>query len=245
MMCKIFSFFILMLLSPFAFSNTNFFNDSNVIHEEHFFSLPINILLIITFLSFLASLIFATTSFTRIIIVFSLLRNALGTPYAPPNQILLGLSLILTFFIMQPTFNDMYEKAYLPFSEKKINIITAFSEASKPLKIFMLKQIHPSNLQFFYNLSKKNFHYKKSFSNVPMYIVMPAFILSELQTAFKIGFIILMPFLMIDLIVSSILMSLGMMMVPPSTISLPIKLMFFVLVNGWQLLIGSLANSFH
>ncbi|CAL4318676.1 Flagellar biosynthetic protein FliP [Buchnera aphidicola (Eriosoma lanigerum)] len=206
-------------------------------------SLPIQTLIFITSLTFLPAVLLMMTSFTRIIIVFGLLRNAIGTPYAPPNQILLGLALFLTFFIMHPVFDKVYKEAYLPFTQDKISIDIAFQKGAQPFKKFMLKQIRKPDLELFSKLA-----HISSFSNlndIPMRVVVPSFITSELKTAFQIGFTIFIPFLIIDLVISSVLMALGMMMVPPSSISLPFKLILFVLVDGWKLLVNSLAQSFY
>ncbi|XBC44656.1 MAG: flagellar type III secretion system pore protein FliP [Buchnera aphidicola (Schlechtendalia peitan)] len=205
-------------------------------------TLPLQILVFITSLTFIAPAILMMTSFSRIIIVFSLLRNALGTPYSPPNQILLGLSLFLTFFIMSPVFNKIYTDAYLPFVENKINMNVAIEKGIKPLHKFMIKQTRENDLVFFSKLAHMSSYSNKE--EVPMRVLLPSFVTSELKTAFQIGFTIFIPFLIIDLVVASVLMALGMMMVPPSTISLPFKLMLFVLVDGWQLLITSLTQSF-
>ncbi|MDE5285510.1 MAG: flagellar type III secretion system pore protein FliP, partial [Buchnera aphidicola] len=206
-------------------------------------SLPIQTLIFLTFLTFLPAILLMMTSFTRIIIVFGLLRNALGIPYAPPNQILTGLALFLTFFIMSPTLDHIYQDAYVPCSQDKINMKNAIFKASIPIRKFMLYQTRVSDLELFSKLAHVSAYKKKS--DIPMRILLPSFITSELKTAFQIGFTIFIPFLIIDLVVASVLMALGMMMVPPSTISLPFKLMLFVLVDGWKLLIHSLVQSFN
>ncbi|QCI19664.1 flagellar biosynthetic protein FliP [Buchnera aphidicola (Brevicoryne brassicae)] len=206
-------------------------------------SVPVQTLVFLTSLTFLPAFLLMMTSFTRIVIVFGLLRNALGTPYAPPNQILIGLALFLTFFIMSPTFDKIYQEAYVPFSEEKISMEDAITKGSIPLKKFMLNQIRIPDLELFSKLAHISSYKNKD--EIPMRILLPSFITSELKTAFQIGFTIFIPFLIIDLVVATVLMALGMMMVPPSTISLPFKLMLFVLVDGWQLLISSLAQSFN
>ncbi|AHG60286.1 Flip [Buchnera aphidicola str. G002 (Myzus persicae)] len=206
-------------------------------------SIPVQTLVLLTSLTFLPAFLLMMTSFTRIIIVFGLLRNALGTPYAPPNQILLGLALFLTFFIMSPTFDKIYKDTYIPFSQEKINMEDAIIKGSAPLKEFMLNQTRIPDLELFSKLAHIASYENKN--EIPMRILLPAFITSELKTAFQIGFTIFIPFLIIDLVIASVLMALGMMMVPPATISLPFKLMLFVLVDGWQLLITSLAQSFN
>ncbi|HBT30295.1 MAG TPA: flagellar biosynthetic protein FliP [Erwinia persicina] len=206
-------------------------------------SLPVQTLVFITSLTFLPAILLMMTSFTRIIIVFGLLRNALGTPSAPPNQVLLGLSLFLTFFIMSPVFDKIYTDAYLPFSEDKISMQDAIEKGAQPLREFMLRQTREADLALFARLA--NTPPLAGPEAVPMRILLPAYVTSELKTAFQIGFTVFIPFLIIGLVVASVLMALGMMMVPPATISLPFKLMLFVLVDGWQLLVGSLAQSFY
>ncbi|CAL4318709.1 flagellar type III secretion system pore protein FliP [Buchnera aphidicola] len=244
-----FNFFPLFYFFSFFFSSSVYGKNSNAIldnvlnNNNEYFSSSIKIFIIIALLTFFPAVLLMMTSFTRIIIVFSLLRNALGIPYSPSNQIIIGLSLFLTFFIMSPVFNQSYNEAYIPFIENKISIKKTFHKSIKPFKEFMLNQVKESDLIAFSNISH-TFVFKKK-ADVPMNILLPSFIISELKTAFQIGFTIFIPFLIIDLVVASVLMSLGMMMVPPSTISLPLKLMLFVLVDGWQLLVLSLVNSFN
>ncbi|MBS0856696.1 MULTISPECIES: flagellar type III secretion system pore protein FliP [unclassified Tatumella] len=204
--------------------------------------LPVQTLVFIGALTLLPAALLMMTSFTRIIIVFGLLRSALGTPSAPPNQVMLGLALFLTFFVMSPTLDQVYQQAWLPFSENRLPAGEALAAGSRPLARFMLKQTRESDLALFVRLAKHPPIQRPE--DVPMRILVPAYITSELKTAFRIGFTVFIPFLIIDLVVASILMALGMMMVPPATISLPFKLMLFVLANGWQVLIGSLAQSF-
>jgi len=206
-------------------------------------SLPVQTLVFITSLTFLPAILLMMTSFTRIIIVFGLLRNALGTPSAPPNQVLLGLALFLTFFIMSPVIDKIYTEAYQPFSESKISVDVALEKGAQPLKEFMMRQTREADLALFARLA--NPPPLAGPEAVPMRILLPAYVTSELKTAFQIGFTIFIPFLIIDLVIASVLMALGMMMVPPATIALPFKLMLFVLVDGWQLLVGSLAQSFY
>ncbi|MBP2167163.1 flagellar biosynthetic protein FliP [Erwinia toletana] len=206
-------------------------------------SLPVQTLVFITSLTFLPAILLMMTSFTRIIIVFGLLRNALGTPSAPPNQVMLGLALFLTFFIMAPVFDKIYQDAYLPFSEDKISMEVAIDKGAQPLREFMLRQTREADLALFARLA--NTPPLAGPEAVPMRILLPAYVTSELKTAFQIGFTVFIPFLIIDLVVASVLMALGMMMVPPASIALPFKLMLFVLVDGWQLLVSSLAQSFY
>ncbi|WP_026687833.1 flagellar type III secretion system pore protein FliP [Azovibrio restrictus] len=206
------------------------------------YTLTIQTLLTLTALSFIPATLLMMTSFTRIIIVFSLLRHALGTQTAPPTQILVGLALFLTFFIMAPVAERVYNEAYLPLSENRINIMEAADRASVPVKAFMLKQTRESDLALFARLA--NIDKIEKPEDTPMRVMVPAYVTSELKTAFQIGFVVFIPFLVIDMVVASLLMSMGMMMMSPVIVSLPFKIMLFVLVDGWQLLIGSLVKSF-
>lgn len=206
------------------------------------YTLSLQTLLFLTTLTFLPAMVLMMSSFTRIIIVLSLLRLALGTQSSPPNQVLLGIALFLTFFIMSPVIDRVYNEAYLPFSEDKINIMQAAEKASIPIKSFMLHQTRETDLALFVQISGNE--EIESRDNVPLKLLVPAYITSELKTAFQIGFVIFIPFLIIDLVVSSVLMAMGMMMLSPMIISLPFKLMLFVLVDGWHLIIGSLTQSF-
>lgn len=214
----------------------------NLADGSQSWSLPIQTLVLLTSLSFLPAAILMMTSFTRIIIVLGLLRNALGTPSAPSNQILIGLTLFLTFFIMSPIFDKVYQEAYLPYSQEAITGEEAVARGMVPMREFMLHQTREADIALFAKISNQPPF--ETADDIPFRILLPAFVTSELKTAFQIGFTIFIPFLIIDLVVASVLMSLGMMMVPPATISLPFKLMLFVLVDGWQLLLGSLAQSF-
>lgn len=207
------------------------------------FSSAVDILVFITLLSFLPAILIMMTSFIRIVIVLSLLRQALGTPAAPPNQVIVGLALFLTLFVMSPTVDRVYNEAYLPYSKKQITMEEAINKASVPFKEFMLKQTREKDLALFLKLSKTELK-PATPMDLPMKIVVPAFALGELKRAFEIGFLIFLPFLVIDIVVASILLSMGMFMVPPVMISMPFKLLLFVLVDGWQLIIGSLAGGF-
>ncbi|MHB1677054.1 MAG: flagellar type III secretion system pore protein FliP [Sulfuriferula sp.] len=207
------------------------------------YSLSIQTLLFLTTLSFLPAVLLMMTSFTRIIIVLSLLRQALGTQSSPPNQVLIGLALFLTLFVMGPVFDKIYADAYEPFAANKISFQVAIDKGSVPLKAFMLKQTRQADLALFVKIS--NTPALQGPEDVPLRVLVPAFMTSELKTAFQIGFAIFIPFLIIDMVVASVLMSMGMMMVAPSIVSLPFKIMLFVLVDGWQLLMGSLAQSFY
>lgn len=205
-------------------------------------NVSVQMLVLFTALAFLPAVLLLMTGFTRIIIVLSLLRSALGTPTAPPNQVLLGLALFLTFFVMSPVFHQVYDVAYEPLSNDDITFQQAIQRGAGPMRDFMLRQTREPDIAMFANLG--NVGPIATPQDTPMRVLLPAFVTSELKTAFQIGFTIFIPFLVIDLVVASVLMSLGMMMVPPATISLPFKLMLFVLVDGWTLLIGSLAKSF-
>lgn len=206
------------------------------------FSVPIQTLLFFTALSFLPAILLMMTGFTRIVIVLSLLRQALGTQSAPPNQVVVGLSLFLTFFVMGPTFDRIYEDAYLPYSTNAISFEQAMAKADPPIRQFMLKQTRQSDFALFARLAKLD--PSVTAETAPLRILVPAFATSELKTAFQIGFMIFIPFLIIDMVVASILMAMGMMMLSPLIISLPFKIMLFVLIDGWALIMGTLAGSF-
>lgn len=206
-------------------------------------SLSIQTLVLLTMMSFLPAMLMMMTGFTRIIIVLGLLRNAMGTGASPPNSVLIGLALFLTFFAMSPVFDKIYADAYQPLSNGAIVFEEALQRGVQPLHEFMLNQTRETDLSLFANMA--NVQNIESPDQVPLRVLVPAFVASELKTAFQIGFTIFIPFLIIDLVVASVLMSLGMMMVPPVTISLPFKLMLFVLADGWHLLLGSLARSFY
>ena len=207
------------------------------------YSLPVQTLILMTALTFIPAALLMMTSFTRIIIVLSLLRQALGTQTAPPNQVMVGLALFLTLFVMGPTFDRIYNEAYVPLQNNQIQMGEAMDKAAAPLKAFMLKQTRQSDLALFVKISRTPA--LQGPEDVPLRVLIPAFITSELKTAFQIGFAIFIPFLIIDMVVASVLMSMGMMMMSPAVISLPFKLMLFVLVDGWQLLLGSLSQSFY
>lgn len=207
------------------------------------YSLSLETLILLTALTFLPAALLMMTSFTRIIIVLALLRQALGTLQSPPNQVLVGLSLFLTLFVMSPVLDKIYVQAYQPFAEDKLNIMQALEKGSEPLKDFMLHQTRKEDLALFVKIAK--IPPIQGPEAVPLKVLVPAYVISELKTAFQIGFIIFLPFLIIDLVVASVLMAMGMMMLSPVTISFPFKLMLFVLVDGWTLIIGSLVQSFY
>ncbi len=212
------------------------------LEEPAQFVRTINIAIILALLVLAPSLLLMVTSFTRIIIVFSLLRQALGLQQTPPTQIIISLGLILTIFIMEPYAKKSWEDAVKPYMDEQIGYEVAFERGVAPFKEFMIKNTREADLALFYRI--KNEPNPKNIEDVPLTLLMPAFIVSELRTAFEIGFLIFLPFLVIDIIVASILMSLGMMMLPPVMISLPIKIIFFIVIDGWQLIIGNLAQSF-
>ena len=206
------------------------------------YSVPVQTLLFFTALTFLPAVVLMMTGFTRIVIVLSLLRQALGTQAAPPNQVIVGLSLFLTFFVMSPTLDKVYAEAWAQYSAGAIAFDEAIKRAEPPMRGFMLKQTRQADVALFAKLAKLDAGIKPE--DVPFKVLVPAFVTSELKSAFQIAFLIFIPFLVIDMIVSSVLMSLGMMMLSPVLVALPFKLMLFVLADGWNLLLGSLAGSF-
>ena len=205
------------------------------------YSLSLQVVILMTLLSFLPSILVMMTSFTRIVIVLAILRQAIGLQTSPSNQVLIGIAFFMTIFVMTPVFDDMYTQAIEPYMNDKIQARDAFEIAQKPLHKFMLDQTRMTDLNAFSELA--NIKIDK-LENVPMRVVIPAFIVSELKTAFQIGFMLFLPFLIIDLVVASILMAMGMMMLSPMIVSLPFKLMLFVLVDGWSLIMGTLMSSF-
>lgn len=202
----------------------------------------IKIILVLTVLTLAPAILIMMTSFTRIIIVLSFLRQALGVQQMPPNQLLVGLALFLTLFIMGPSFTEMNNTGIQPYLAGKINQDQAIDNSLAPLRKFMFHQTRPQDLSLFVRLAK--IETPKTLDKVPTLVLVPSFILSEIKTAFQIGFIIFLPFLVIDMVAASVLMAMGMMMLPPIVISLPLKIMLFVLVDGWSLIIGSMVNSF-
>jgi len=206
-------------------------------------SLTLEILALLTILTLAPSLILMLTSFIRVVIVFSFISRALSTQQMPPTQVVTGLSLFLTFFIMSPVLKDINNNALQPYLQKKIDVTTFYNNAIKPIRKFMFKQTREKDIALFIHMGKLK--RPKNQDEVPTYVLIPAFMLSELTTAFKMGILIFIPFIMIDLIVSSILMSMGMIMLPPVMISLPLKITLFVLVDGWHLITYSVVKSFH
>ena len=203
----------------------------------------VQLLILVTGITLVPALLFTVTGFTRILIVLGFIRNGLGTPTAPPNQVLVGIALFLTIFVMAPTFNAIKKDAIDPLTQHKITQKQALQRGQEPLREFMFKQTRTKDLALFVNLA----HMKqpKTRADIPTWVLIPSFIISELKTAFQIGFLIFLPFLLIDMIVSSTLMSMGMVMLPPVFISLPFKILLFVLVDGWDLVTRSLVESFH
>lgn len=206
------------------------------------FSQGVQVLILLTVLTLAPSIVVMTTAFVRIVIVLALTRQAIGTASLPPNQVLVGLALILTFFVMSPTISKINETAYQPYMKNLITQEAALNNAVKPLRDFMFKQTKESELALFVKMAK--LEKPKNKDDVPTYVLIPSFILSELKTGFKIGFIIFLPFLVIDLVVASVLVSMGMMFLPPTTIAMPFKLIMFVMVDGWYLVVKSLVEGF-
>lgn len=205
----------------------------------------LQILLVLTVIALAPSILIMLTSFTRIIIVMHFTRAALGTQTAPPNQILIGLSLFLTFFIMAPTFKTVYDDAIKPLSNNEITAEKAYEVGIEPLREFMFKQTNTKDIKLFIDIAKIDTSTLEDYDDIPTYILIPSFIVSELRIAFIIGFLIYIPFIIIDMVVSSALMSMGMMMLPPTTISLPFKILLFVMADGWNLIIGNLVKTFY
>jgi flagellar biosynthetic protein FliP len=236
--------FPIILTALFIFPSISFAQPAPAAAAPSFFGLssPVELLLFLTIIAFLPALLVMTTCFTRIVIVLSFLRQALGAPQVPPNQVIIGLSLFITFFVMSPVFDTIYNNAYIPYTKKEIKAEDALSKASDPLKEFMLKQTREKDLALFLKMSKAERPAKPM--DLPMRVVVPAFAIGELKRAFEIGFLVYLPFLVIDMVVASVLLSMGMMMLPPVMISMPFKVLLFVLVDGWGLLIGSLIQGF-
>jgi flagellar biosynthetic protein FliP len=238
-----YSFFNLMLaVTPAAAAPATLKLDMTSANGQVQMTMPVQIMVLMTLLTFLPAIIISLSSFTRIIIVFHFLRQALGTQEAPSNQILIGLALFLSFFVMNPTLTAMYKNAYEPWSKGEIDQSVAFDRGAAPLKQFMLKSTREKDLQLFVEMSGGP--KPKGPEDLPMKAVMPAFMISEIKTAFQIGFVLFLPFLVIDMVVSSVLLSMGMMQLPPVMISLPFKVLLFIMVDGWNLVISSLVKSY-
>ncbi len=248
---------LIVILIGVIFSNTeNCFSETATVSTPFFsfgisqdkadgsseLNIALQIFLLITVLSLAPSILVMLTSFTRIVIVLSLLRQAIGTQQLPPNQIIIGLSLFLTFFVMSPVWDKVNSEAVQPFFEKKINQEQALEKALEPIRKFMIKQTREKDLALFVDIS--DIKRPKNIDDIPTSVLIPSFIISELKSAFQIGFLLYVPFLVIDMIVASVLLSMGMMMLPPVMVSLPFKLVLFVLADGWYLIVGSLVKSF-
>ena len=203
----------------------------------------LNVVVVLTILALAPTIVFVMTSFLRLVVVFSFLRQAMGTSTIPPNTILVTFALILTFFIMEPTATKAFNDGVKPYIAEKIGYEQAFERSARPFKDFMLQNTREKDLALFYRI--RDLPNPKTIDDVPLTMIVPAFMISELKTAFEIGFLIYLPFLVIDMVVSSVLMSMGMMMLPPVMISLPFKLLIFVLVDGWNLLVQKLVESYH
>ncbi|EGQ7647602.1 TPA: flagellar type III secretion system pore protein FliP [Vibrio alginolyticus] len=206
------------------------------------YSVKLQILLLMTALSFLPAFILMATSFTRIVVVLAILRQALGLQQSPPNRVLVGIALALTLLIMRPVWSDIYENAFQPYDNGEITLIQAFSVAEKPVREFMLAQTHQSSLEQMLRIANEPLD--QNVEDISFAVVLPAFVISELKTAFQVGFMLFIPFLVIDLVVASVLMAMGMMMLSPLIVSLPFKLVVFVLVDGWAMTVGTLSASF-
>ncbi len=242
-MIRVMFFAAALLLAPAAGAELPMMTVTGDTASGESYSLTIQALALMTALTMLPAAVLAMTSFTRIIIVLSILRQALGTAQTPPNQVLLGLTLFLTAFIMTPTISAVNDNAVQPYLEGSLPAQEAITAAMEPMRTFMLSQTRESDLALFVGLAGDTQY--DSPADVPNSLLVPSFMISELKTAFQIGFLVFVPFLVIDLVVSSVLMSMGMMMLSPMLISLPFKLMLFVLVDGWALLLGTLAASFY
>ena len=237
----LFIFAVVLLFSSSAFAQSVSLNLDNVTTgtaTARIFS----VLALITVLSLAPSIVIMMTSFTRLIVVFSITRSALATNGTPPNMVLIALALFMTVFIMSPTFEKSWEQGIKPVIDEKVEIVEGLEKASLPLKEFMVKNTREKDLQLFSDLAKEK---PKDIKDASLKITIPAFMISELRRAFEIGFLIYIPFLIIDMVIASVLMSMGMMMLPPSVLSLPFKIIFFVMIDGWHMLSGSLINSFH
>lgn len=238
---SIFTVGALVLAPAVAFAQTKALDDLNAFAEKGL-TTPLKILALMTALSLLPAIVLTMTSFTRSIVVLSFVRHGVGTQQTPPNQVLVGLALFVAAFTMAPVISTVVKEAYTPYVAAQISEEEAIERATIPIRSFMLRQTREADLALFYNAAKMPF--PKDEGEVPLRIAVPAFIVSELTTAFQMGVLVLLPFLVIDLSVASVLMSMGMMMVPPTAISLPLKLLLFVVIDGWNLLLGSLLKSF-
>lgn len=243
---KILAVLVFSLFPVMAFAEPGIDALSMVVNKDgsETYSLSIQVLMLMTLLTFIPAMVLAMTSFARIVIVLALLRQAIGTMSTPTNQIIIGLAMFMTFFIMAPVFDRVYDDAFEPYMNEEISSEDALMRAGQPFKRFMMDQVRETDLALFIDMSGKEID-EENFSDVPFSILVPAFLTSELKTAFQIGFMIFIPFLIIDLVVASVLMAMGMMMLSPLIVSLPFKIMMFVLIDGWVLVLGTLASSFY
>lgn len=225
-------------------NNNNLINFSVAAGDGSDMASVLQMLLVLTIISLAPSILMLLTSFTRIVIVLHFTRAALGVQTIPPNQVLIGLSIFLTFFVMSPTFTQVYDSAIKPLSNNEITIEQAYDAGIKPMRAFMLKQVSTKDLDTFLNIAGTEAGSIENEDDIPLNVLIPAFIISELRIAFIIGFLIYIPFIVIDMVVSSVLMSMGMMMLPPTTISMPFKILLFVMADGWNLVIGNLMQTF-
>ena len=225
-------------------NNNNLINFSVAAGDGSDMASVLQMLLVLTIISLAPSILMLLTSFTRIVIVLHFTRAALGVQTIPPNQVLIGLSIFLTFFVRSPTFTQVYDSAIKPLSNNEITIEQAFDAGIKPMRAFMLKQVSTKDLDTFLNIAGTEAGSIENEDDIPLNVLIPAFIISELRIAFIIGFLIYIPFIVIDMVVSSVLMSMGMMMLPPTTISMPFKILLFVMADGWNLVIGNLMQTF-
>lgn len=225
-------------------NNNNLINFSVAAGDGSDMASVLQMLLVLTIISLAPSILMLLTSFTRIVIVLHFTRAALGVQTIPPNQVLIGLSIFLTFFVMSPTFTQVYDSAIKPLSNNEITTEQAFDAGIKPMRAFMLKQVSTKDLDTFLNIAGTEAGSIENEDDIPLNVLIPAFIISELRIAFIIGFLIYIPFIVIDMVVSSVLMSMGMMMLPPTTISMPFKILLFVMADGWNLVIGNLMQTF-
>ncbi|MDA9556705.1 flagellar type III secretion system pore protein FliP [Vibrio sp.] len=238
-------FFIVLLSSSLSYAQEGgipFLSVTNSENGEQDYTLKLQVLILMTALSFIPAFVLMCTCFTRIIIVFAILRQAIGLQQSPPNQVLVGIALVLSMLIMRPVWTEIYHEAYVPFEQNQITFKQAIQEAEQPLRVFMLRQTHATALEQMMNIGGEPLSTPPE--EVDFTILLPAYVISELKTAFQIGFMLFLPFLIIDMVVASALMSMGMMMLSPLIVSLPFKLLVFVIVDGWTMLVGSLATSF-
>lgn len=235
-------FAVILLLPALAMAEPKMTFSIDSFNDRSQVATVLKMLGVLTIIAVAPSIILLTTSFTRVLIVLAFLKQATGTQNLPPSQVILGISLFLTMFIMAPVGMEVYNNAVKPYQEEKLTFSEGLEKAKVPLRTFMLRQTREKDLLLFYDIARRPL--PKKVSDVPFHILLPAFIISEITTAFKMGFLIFLPFLVIDLVIASVLMAMGMVMLPPALISLPFKIMLFVVADGWNLILGSLTRSF-